>query len=69
MDQLLAGIFPAVVMTILSVSTFSLALLTNHHVPRALMFSGFASAMLGWALIPGMALFVGVLSFLKLASG
>ena len=66
---MLAGLFPAVVMTILLVGAFAVALLISHHVPRAVILSGFTITLIGWVLIPGMALLVGVLPFLKLAPG
>jgi hypothetical protein len=58
-EQLLAGVFPAMAMAILLLAILPVSIVMDSHVPWILRFGGFASALLGWVVIPGVALLAG----------
>lgn len=63
-EQLLAAVFPAAAMAILFLAVLPVALVVDSHVPLVDIFSGLASGMLGWVVIPGVALVAGALAIL-----
>jgi hypothetical protein len=64
-EMILAGIFPVLVTAALLVLAFPVGLIveliTYGNASLPVMLSGFASSMLGWVIIPGVALLVGAL--------
>ena len=63
-EQFLAGVFPAVALAILFLSILPVALIVDSHVPKAIVFSSFAIGLLGWVVIPGVALLAGATAIL-----
>jgi hypothetical protein len=69
-ERALAGIFPAspvapAVMVMVCLGAFPVALVIHSHVPLRLLLSSFGLGLLNYSLIPGVALFLGALPFLK----
>lgn len=63
--RILAGVFPIVPFLALLVLSFPLALVIDRQVPLNLKFVAWAMYMLNWVLIPGGALLLGTLPFLR----
>ena len=63
-EQLLAALFAPALLTLIFVVVLPLVLIAGSGAPRGLLLFGFASAILNCVVIPGTALFVGVLPFL-----
>ncbi len=63
-EQLLAAVFPALALGIPILAALPVILVVRSHVPSLLVFSGFASALLGWVIIPGVALLAGAAAIL-----
>lgn len=63
-ERLVAGLFPSAALTLLFAAVMPIALLRGSLLPWSFLVSALASALLGWVLIPGAALLVGVLPFL-----
>lgn len=64
-ERLLAGLFPAAAVTILFVALLAVAPFVDRQVPLAVKLAAFASRLLYSAVIPGAALLLGTLPFLK----
>jgi len=64
-ERVLAGISPASPVAVVCVAVFPLALVVDSNVSLRLMLSTLGVSFLNWSLIPGAALFLGVLPFLK----
>jgi hypothetical protein len=67
-ERALAGIFPAspvAPVTMVCLGAFPVALVIDSHVPLRWLLSSFGLGLLNYSLIPGVALFLGALPFLK----
>ena len=65
-ERALAGILPASPVTVVSaVAAFPVAFVLDSHFPLRLLLSSTATALLNWTIIPGAALFLGALPFLR----
>jgi len=64
-ERVFAGISPASPLALFFLGVFPVALVVDSHVPLRLQLSGLGFALLNWSLIPGVALFLGALPFLK----
>ncbi len=67
-ERALAAIFPAspvAPVAMVCLGAFPVALVIDPHVPLRLLLSGFGLGLLNYSLIPGVALFLGALPFLK----
>jgi len=65
LQRLLVGMFPATLLLALFLCMMLLAFVADPHVPLALKFAALGTYIIGWVLIPGAALFIGVLPFLR----
>ena len=63
-EPLLAAVFPALALGIPILAGLPVILVVRSHVPSELVFNGFASALLGWVIIPGVALLAGAAAVL-----
>ncbi|HMD99157.1 MAG TPA: hypothetical protein VKM93_17750 [Terriglobia bacterium] len=64
-ERVLAGISPASPVAVVCLGVFPVAVVVDSHVSLRLVLSSLGIALLNWSLIPGVALFLGALPFLK----
>jgi hypothetical protein len=64
-ERVLAGVSPASPVALLCLGVFPVAAVVDSHVPLRMLLSSLGVALLNWSLIPGVALFLGALPFLK----
>jgi len=64
-ERVLAGISPASPVVVVCLGVFPVAVVVDSHVPLRLLLSSLGVTLLNWSLIPGVALFLGALPFLK----
>jgi len=63
--RIVAGLFPATVLGAAMGLAFLVALFVDRQVPLSLKFPAFVIYLLGWSVVPGLALLLGVLPFLQ----
>ena len=63
--RIVAGLFPATVLGTSMALAFLVALFVDRQVPLSLKLPAFVAYLLGWSVVPGLALLLGVLPFLR----